>query len=130
MQDTIETTIAEFERIPTGIEGSLPEDDMIISSSALSMISQIRQSNELTDEFFLRIATRSGGCSGLSYSLGFDSQIEDSDRVYDTDKIKLVIDATSLFYLMGVTLDYVDGPHGSGFVFNNPNNAPTCGCHG
>lgn len=128
MLETLDT--ATYERIPTGIEGSNESDDMIISESALNMIKQIRKDNDLTDEFYLRIASRSGGCSGLTYSLGFDSQLDNSDRIHDSENVKMVIDSTSLFYLMGVTLDYVDGPQGSGFVFNNPNNAPSCGCHG
>lgn len=130
MVDTIDTNVENFERIPTQINGSSINDDIIITPSALNMINQIREDNNLTDEFYLRISTRSGGCSGLSYSLGFDSEIDDTDRIYNTENIKLVIDSKSMFYLMGVTLDYVDGPHGSGFVFNNPNDMPTCGCHG
>lgn len=119
------------ERIPTNIEGSKPEDDIFISNIALEMIEQIRKENNVPEDYFLRIATRSGGCSGMNYSLGFDNEIDEkNDRNFKSDKINLVVDAKSLFYLMGVTLDYVEGPDGSGFVFNNPNNTHTCGCQG
>ena len=119
------------ERIPTNIEGSKPEDDIFISNIALEMIEQIRKENNVPEDYFLRIATRSGGCSGMNYSLGFDNEIDEkNDRNFKSEKINLIVDAKSLFYLMGVTLDYVEGPDGSGFVFNNPNNTHTCGCQG
>ncbi len=119
------------ERIPTNIKGSKPEDDIFISHMALKVIEQIRKENNVPEDYFLRIATRSGGCSGMNYSLGFDNEIDEkNDRNFKSDKINLVVDSKSLFYLMGVTLDYVEGPDDSGFVFNNPNNTHTCGCHG
>ena len=55
-------------------------------------------------------------------------EINEDDRVIEVNGTKLVIDNKSLFYIQGVTLDFVDGPSGSGFVFNNPNNSHTCGC--
>ncbi|MCX7736239.1 MAG: iron-sulfur cluster assembly accessory protein [Candidatus Kapabacteria bacterium] len=130
MSEILETIEVDFERIPTEIEGSTPEDDIIITHKAIEVINAIRSENNVPENFFLRIATRGGGCSGMSYNLGFDSEIDDMDRVYNAGNLKLVIDAKSLFYLMGVTLDYTEGPHGSGFIFNNPNNMPTCGCNG
>ena len=95
------------------------------------MINIIKSENNVPEDFFLRIGTRGGGCSGMSYTLGFDSELDlDTDRQFITNNVNMVIDAKSLFYLMGVTLDFVEGPEGSGFVFHNPNNAHTCGCHG
>jgi iron-sulfur cluster assembly protein len=131
MTDTIIIDEVGKERIPTGIVGAKSDDDIFISHKALEMITEIRKENNVPEDYFLRIATRGGGCSGMNYTLGFDNEFdEQNDRKYQTDKILLVVDAKSLFYLMGVTLDFVEGPDGSGFVFNNPNNAHTCGCHG
>jgi iron-sulfur cluster assembly protein len=131
MVDTIIVDEVGKVRIPTEIEGALSEDDLFISDKAIEMIQEIRKQNNVPEDYFLRIATRGGGCSGMNYALGFDNEFdEQNDRKFVTDKVNLVVDAKSLFYLMGVTLDFVDGPDGSGFVFNNPNNAHTCGCHG
>lgn len=130
MQDVLEQIETGSERISTGIIGATEADDMIISQKALEMISTVREHNNVPDDFFLRIATRGGGCSGMSYALGFDNELSEGDRKLMTDKLNLVVDAKSLFYLMGVTLDFVDGPSGSGFIFTNPNDMPTCGCHG
>jgi iron-sulfur cluster assembly protein len=53
-----------------------------------------------------------------------------NDREYLIGNLRIVIDRRSLFYLMGVTLDFLETPQGKGFVFSNPNNLPTCGCQG
>lgn len=118
------------EKIPTGIEGATDADSIFISHRAIEMVEQIRHQNNVPENYFLRIAVQGGGCSGFNYALGFDSGIDDTnDRQFDVQNLKIVIDSHSLFYLMGVTLDFVDTPEGRGFVFSNPNNLPTCGCH-
>jgi len=116
------------ERIDTEVEGSSEEDQIQITLKALLEMKNIREQNEVPDEFYLRLATQGGGCSGMQYVLGFDDKINDNDRVFETDNYKLVIDTKSLFYYMGVTLDYTDGPNGNGFVFHGLNNMKTCGC--
>jgi iron-sulfur cluster assembly protein len=131
MNEVFVDSMVEFERIPTGINGAIEDDNIFISHKAIEMINEIRKQNEIPEDFFLRIGTRGGGCSGMSYTLGFDNEFDEKiDRQHRSDKVNLVVDGKSLFYMMGVTLDYVEGPDGSGFVFNNPNNAHTCGCHG
>lgn len=120
----------ELLNVPTGITGAEEKDDFIISARAIEMISQIKEANEIPAEYYLRLSTRSGGCSGMNYSLGFDSEVGEGDRIMKVRDTELVVDNKSLFYIMGVTLDYTEGPSGSGFVFNNPNNAHACGCGG
>jgi iron-sulfur cluster assembly protein len=128
MTDT--TTDLDFVKIDTGIEGAEQGDEILISGKAIEVIHKVKAENNITEEYYLRLGTRSGGCSGISYALGFDSEIQNIDRTFEVDGIKLVIDAQSLFYFMGVTLDYTEGPEGSGFVFMNPNNFHSCGCQG
>lgn len=77
---------------------------------------------------FLRVAVQSGGCSGLSYNLDFDTQIKEHDQVFEDKGIKIVVDKKSILYLVGTELDYTDGLNGKGFQFNNPNASRTCGC--
>jgi len=127
-QQEIELTV---ERIPTGIEGATENDDIFISTRAIEMINSIRMQNNVPEDYFLRMGVQGGGCSGFSYALGFDSDFDElNDREYFVGNLRIVIDRRSLFYLMGVTLDFVDTPQGRGFVFSNPNNLPTCGCQG
>jgi iron-sulfur cluster assembly protein len=99
-----------------------------LSDKAVKEISTIRQENSIPDEYRLRIGVKGGGCSGLSYSLGFDGDVRENDELLEIKGVQLVIDAKSLYYLDGTELDYSDGLSGKGFVFNNPNAVRTCGC--
>ena len=77
---------------------------------------------------FVRVGVKSGGCSGLSYDLSFDDTKSDQDRLFEDNKVKILVDKKSLLYLLGTTLEYSGGLNGKGFVFNNPNADRTCGC--
>jgi iron-sulfur cluster assembly protein len=120
----------EVEVIHTGVIGTEEQDALSVTRRALDKIDAIKSENNVPAEYSLRLGTQSGGCSGMNYILGFDSEVNDNDKLIELHNLNLVIDNKSIFYLMGVTLDYVDDVHGSGFVFNNPNNAKTCGCGG
>ncbi len=124
------TDINIIERIPTGIERATKQDDFMMTRKAIETINQIKETNDVPEEYYLRLGTRSGGCSGMNYMLGFDSEVNESDRIIEANGIKMVVDDQSLFYLQGVTLDYTDGAQGAGFVFNNPNDSHVCGCGG
>ena len=82
--------------------------------------------NHNTD--FVRVGVKSGGCSGLSYEMKFDNKVEENDKIYEDNDIKIVVDKKSLLYLAGTTLEYSGGLNGKGFVFSNPNANRTCGC--
>ena len=99
-----------------------------VTEKAVAEIQSIIKENDIPATYGLRIGVKGGGCSGLSYSLGFDGDIKDTDAVLEFGGIKLVIDAKSLFYLAGTELDFSSGLNGRGFVFNNPNAVKTCGC--
>lgn len=77
---------------------------------------------------YVRVGVKSGGCSGLSYELKFDNKMEESDKVFEDNNVRIVIDKKSFLYLVGTTLEYSGGLNGKGFVFNNPNAQRTCGC--
>lgn len=77
---------------------------------------------------FVRVGVKSGGCSGLSYELSFDSQVNEVDKVFEDNEIRIVVDKKSFLYLVGTVLEYSGGLNGKGFVFNNPNAQRTCGC--
>jgi iron-sulfur cluster assembly accessory protein len=77
----------------------------------------------------LRVAVVGGGCSGFSYHMAFENQINEiSDNVYEFDGLKVLVDQMSEMYLEGVSIDYLETLEGSGFKFNNPNVKSTCGC--
>ncbi len=76
----------------------------------------------------LRVRVVPGGCSGFSYEMGFDDEIEKSDEVIESDGVRVAIDELSLPYLQGGVLDFNDGLNGTGFAINNPNATGSCGC--
>jgi iron-sulfur cluster assembly accessory protein len=77
----------------------------------------------------LRVAVVGGGCSGFSYHMAFENQInEASDNVYEFEGLKVLVDQMSEMYLDGISIDYIETIEGSGFKFNNPNVKSTCGC--
>jgi iron-sulfur cluster assembly accessory protein len=77
----------------------------------------------------LRVAVVGGGCSGFSYHMAFENQVnENSDNVYEFEGLKVLVDQMSEMYLEGVSIDYIETLEGSGFKFNNPNVKSTCGC--
>lgn len=77
---------------------------------------------------FVRVGVKSGGCSGLSYELKFDKSTTDTDKVFEDNAVRIIVDKKSFLYLVGTTLEYSGGLNGKGFVFNNPNAQRTCGC--
>jgi len=117
-----------FETIPIGVTGADENDNIRITQKALNEVKKIKTQNSIPDDYGLRVGVKGGGCSGMSYTLGFDASEKELDRVYETQGVRVFIDPKSLFYLMGVTLDYSDGLNGRGFTFNNPNATKTCGC--
>jgi len=102
--------------------------DITISSKAIKEIKKIMVENNFTPEVGLRVGVKGGGCSGLTYSMGFDPESREGDTIIEQEDIKLYVDGKSLFYLMGTELDFTDGLNGKGFIFNNPNAKKTCGC--
>ncbi|HVT96760.1 MAG TPA: iron-sulfur cluster assembly accessory protein [Acidobacteriaceae bacterium] len=76
----------------------------------------------------LRIGVVGGGCSGFQYSMSFENQSGMMDKVYDFNGLKVFVDATSLMYLNGCTVDYVETLEAAGFKFDNPTVKSTCGC--
>ena len=76
----------------------------------------------------LRVGVVGGGCSGFSYSMSFENGAGMMDKTFDFDGLKVYVDATSLMYLKGVSVDYLETLEGAGFKFDNPNVKSTCGC--
>lgn len=98
-----------------------------ISDEAKQQLMKLMSENNESKKY-VRVGVSSGGCSGLSYKLDFDSVISDEDKVFDNNGITLLIDQSSYLYVMGTTLSFSGGLNGKGFSFNNPNASRTCGC--
>ncbi len=98
-----------------------------ITEKAAAKVKEIADAEAL-DGQGLRLRVIGGGCAGFSYDLYFEDQIGDLDEEFESNGVKLYIDPLSFQYLESTEIDYVDGIHGSGFKFNNPNVKSTCGC--
>ena len=76
----------------------------------------------------LRVFVAGGGCSGLQYGMAFEAQAREFDTVVEQGGVKLFIDPTSMMYLSGASVDFVDSLMGGGFKIENPNATASCGC--
>ena len=99
-----------------------------LTDKAADEVKKIITEQSLPEGTVLRVSVQGGGCSGFSYSLNFDTETSDRDRVADVHGVKLAVDKKFDPYLDGTVLDFYDGLEKRGFVFNNPNVVKSCGC--
>jgi iron-sulfur cluster assembly protein len=107
---------------------TITSEELSLTDKAVARVRKIMEENSIPDSHGLRLSVKGGGCSGLSYVLGFDELPGEKDRVLECQGVKVFVDPKSLFYLSGTVLDFSDGLNGKGFVFNNPQATKTCGC--
>jgi iron-sulfur cluster insertion protein len=104
------------------------ESTMItLTEKAAEKVKEISSAEGL-DGQGLRLQVKGGGCSGFQYDLYFDEKPADMDQVIESHGVQLFVDPLSVQYLENTEIDYVEGLHGAGFKFNNPNVKGTCGC--
>ena len=103
-------------------------EDVNVTPKAVKEIKKLMEENKIPANYGLRVGVKGGGCSGLTYTLGFDPDERTGDTVIEKDGVKLFIDMKSFLYLSGTEIDFTDGLTGKGFVFNNPQAVKTCGC--
>ncbi|MCC5905174.1 MAG: iron-sulfur cluster assembly accessory protein [Balneolaceae bacterium] len=102
-------------------------DPVSLTTRAARQIKKIRDNEDLDADLYLRVAVEGGGCSGLSYKLGFDIRT-DEDRLVHSQGLDIIINPKHLMYLGGIVIDYPDGLDARGFTFDNPNASESCGC--
>jgi len=100
---------------------------LLLTDVAVEKVKEVMNREGLKDGG-LRISIVGGGCSGFQYNLGLDDSPREDDTVIEQGGVKLFLDPISQQYVYGTTIDYVNGLHGAGFKFVNPNAARTCGC--
>lgn len=100
-----------------------------LSEKAASEVKRIMEDQKCETTTVLRVGVAGGGCSGFSYSLGFDTNFDEkADSKYDCFGVTVVVDKKSALYLDGTTVDFYDGLEKRGFTFDNPNAVKSCGC--
>lgn len=100
-----------------------------ITDRALAKIRETAEDEQVDlSSTFLRVAVVPGGCSGLTYDLGWDTTVQEGDQVTEVDGVRVVMDKKSYLCIDGTELDFTDGLDGQGFHFLNPQAARTCAC--
>lgn len=100
---------------------------LIVTPAAIAKIKELLVARNIPNHA-LRVFVSGGGCSGLQYGMAFEGNPQEYDTVVEVDGVRLVVDPTSLMYVGGATIDYVDSLMGGGFRIDNPNAISTCGC--
>jgi iron-sulfur cluster assembly protein len=98
-----------------------------LTETAAGEVRRLREQSGHPDAF-LRVAIKSGGCSGFSYELELDDAFGDGDQRFESQGVELVVDMKSYFYVKGLVIDYEKKMIGGGFRFENPNASGGCGC--
>ena len=98
-----------------------------LTSLASAKIKEI-MAEETNPNIKLRVFVTGGGCSGFSYSFGFDETVAEDDTVVVDDGVTMLVDSASYQYLVGAEITYTDDLHGAQFGITNPNATSTCGC--
>lgn len=109
---------------PEALEGPV---EVHLTPRAAKEVARIREAEKLDAELYLRVAVEGGGCSGLSYRLGFDHRTGE-DLLCRSQQTDIVVDPRHAMYLNRCTIDYPDGLDARGFTFSNPNASDSCGC--
>lgn len=100
-----------------------------ITDAAAGRLKEVAANENVNmDEAYIRVAVVEGGCSGLTYDLGWDTVKADSDTELQEHGLRIIMDRRSYLYLEGTTLDFSDGLEGKGFHFHNPQASRTCAC--
>lgn len=98
-----------------------------LTDKAVEKINELLGGQDAESQQALRVAVRGGGCSGFQYALAFD-QAKDEDKVFEVDGVSVIVDQTSMQFVFGSEVDYIESLQGAGFQVNNPNVVAACGC--
>lgn len=109
------------------MESTQQSQVITITTKAAEKVAEFMK-QEGNNNLYLRVYVSGGGCSGLSYGMGFEEKAEEDDSVIEQNGVKVLIDGYSQRYLKGANVDYVDSLMGSGFKINNPNVTKSCSC--
>lgn len=118
--------MAQLESVARNAEVALPPP-LSLTEKAAEMVKKAAEQEGLAG-YGLRVGVIGGGCSGLQYLLDFVQEPSSEDFVSEHHGVQLFVDPFSAGHLAGTVIDYVDGLHGSGFKFDNPNIVKSCGC--
>lgn len=104
----------------------ISKNPVSLTETAVNEIKRLMNEDSNSGKY-LRIGVKGGGCSGMSYLLGFENK-SDKDEIYEIEGISCIINPSHLIYLSNMEINWEGGLNARGFTFNNPNASKTCGC--
>lgn len=99
-----------------------------LTDRAAQEVKRIIGEQSLPETTVLRVGVKGGGCSGFSYTLGFDDDAGPADQIFEHEGVRVAVDPKSFLYLAGTQVDFEESLMGRGFKFTNPNASKSCGC--
>ncbi len=99
-----------------------------LTENAAHKLQNVMNDKGYSPTYGLRVFVQGGGCGGMQYGMMFDSDPREGDEVFEVHGLRVYVDPTSLFYINGAQIDYVDNLMGGGFHIENPNAVSSCGC--
>ncbi len=101
-----------------------------LTPAAAEVVRDLLKQRDLDDSYALRVFISGQGCSGFQYGMGFENKPGETDAIFESEGLKVIVDEGSMQYMNGATVNYVDDERGKGFLVDNPNAAPACSCEG
>ncbi len=114
--------------MPTLMDAPAPATTLLTMTEAAANEVRALIAQQERDDLALRVYVSGGGCSGLQYGMALDENIEPGDETFEINGVRAVVDSTSLRYLAGSVVDYIQTDMGGGFKIENPNATKSCGC--
>ena len=103
---------------------------VLLTPAAAEVVRDLRQQQNLDESYALRVYISGQTCSGFQYGMALDNKPRETDASFESEGLKVLVDDTSIQYMTGATVDYIDDQRGKGFLVENPNTAPSCSCEG
>jgi iron-sulfur cluster assembly accessory protein len=103
---------------------------VLLTPAAAEVVRGLRQQQNLDESYALRVFINGQTCSGFQYGMALDNKARETDSRFESEGLALLIDETSIQFMLGATVDYINDERGKGFLVENPNATPSCSCEG
>lgn len=103
---------------------------VLLTPAAADIVRGLRQQQNLDESYALRVYITGQSCSGFQYGMALDNKPRETDSTFESEGLKVLVDETSIQYMTGATVDYINDERGKGFLVDNPNTTPSCSCEG
>jgi len=101
---------------------------VLLTPAAAEVVRDLRQKQNLDETYALRVYISGQTCSGFQYGMALDNKPRETDTTFTSEGLKVLVDDTSIQFMAGARVDYIDDERGKGFLVDNPNAAPSCSC--